>query len=147
VTSLAPRSLLAAQAIDHVGDPQLAAGIHLRVLPSEQLGLPVAPLLVYRRNLGPGAQAVQLRTDVVWRDSRGQALSTPFPVTPDNPVTGYLPPPASGVCCWIEIFAKPTFGIPEVPLGAGRSQALVRRGAPGLNFDGRVLAFLQPPRR
>jgi len=30
---------------------------------------------------------------------------------------------------------------------ARATEALVRRGAPGLNFDGRVLAFLQPPRR
>jgi len=30
---------------------------------------------------------------------------------------------------------------------ARATEALVRRGAPGLNFDGRVLAFLQPARR
>lgn len=127
--SLAPSSLLAAQAIDHVGDPQLAAGVHLRVLPSEQLGLPVAPLLVYRLNLGPDARAVKLRSDIVWRDSRGQTLEAPFPVSPDNPVTGYLPPPASGVCCWIEVLGKPTQGISELPL-AGRARELVPSAGP-----------------
>jgi hypothetical protein len=123
VSSLAPRSLLAAQAIDHTGDPQLAAGVHLRVLPSEQLGLPVAPLLVYRLNLGQGAQAAQLRTDITWRDSRGQTLAVPFAVSPENPVTGYLPPPASGICCWIEVLAKPTVGISELPLSGRRELA------------------------
>jgi hypothetical protein len=116
VSALAPRNLLAAQALDSFGDPQLAEGVHLRIMPSADLGLPVAPFLVYRMRLGFGAQDVQLRTDIVWRDSQGTALTAPFHVTPDNPVTGYLPPAAGGVCCWIDVLAKPDTGYSQVPL-------------------------------
>jgi hypothetical protein len=117
VSSLAPRTLLAAQALDSYGDPQLAPGIHLRVMPNAELGLPVAPLLVYRMRLGHGAENVSLREDIIWRDSHGNTLTEPFEVTPENPVKGYLPPMVGGVCCWIEVLAKPTTGYSQLDAG------------------------------
>jgi len=139
----APRSLLAAQALDHGGDPQLASGVHLRVLPSEQLGLPLAPLLVYRVSLGQGARDAQLRSDIVWRDSAGQALSAPFSVTPENPVTGHLPASASGICCWIEVLADPELALPLLPLTGPRASEIAARFglAPGLQ----VTAVISTP--
>lgn len=145
MSAIAPRLLLAAQAIDHGGDPQLAAGVHLRVLPSEQLGLPVAPFLVYRMNLGVGAQDAQLRTDIGWRDSHGQALSVPFAVTPDNPVTGYLPPTASGVCCWIEVLATPDFSVPPLPVIGVRSQLKMARFGFGFGPGLQAAAMVSTP--
>jgi hypothetical protein len=111
MSPLSPAALLVAQATDHGADPQLANGIHLRIVPSAELGLPLLPLLVYRMNLGHSATGVQARTDITWRDSRGQFLTMPFTVTPDAPVTGYLPAMASGVCCWIEIDARPELSV------------------------------------
>ena len=107
VSALAPRNLLAAQALDSDGDPQLAKGVHLRVMPSAEPGLPAAPFLVYRMRLGFGAQDAQLRSDIVWATAMGRDHRT-FYVMPDNPVTGYLPPATGGVCCWIEGSRSPT---------------------------------------
>jgi hypothetical protein len=120
MSPLSPTALLVAQATDHGADPQLADGIHLRVVPSAELGLPLLPLLVYRMNLGYAATGVQGRTDIIWRDSRGQFLTMPFTVTPDVPVTGYLPAMAGGVCCWIEVEAKPDLSLSGFRL-AGRA--------------------------
>lgn len=121
---IAPRWAFNAQAIDAAGDPHLAPGIHLRVLPSQLLGLPVAPFLVYRVNLGPFGKLSKLRSDILWIDSRGLRLTPPFDVHPDNPVTGWLPPPSNGVCCWIQVHTvpvdddRPRFPIPRPPVVA-----------------------------
>ena len=48
MTRLAPSWLLNAQATDAGEDAHLPPGVHLRVLPGFGLGLPVAPLLVWR---------------------------------------------------------------------------------------------------
>lgn len=73
----------------HVGaDPHLAPGVHFRIHPSPRLGLPVAPLAVYRvAGMGGGGL---VRRDVRWVDARGVERTLPFEVTPDNPVTGHL---------------------------------------------------------
>ncbi len=45
---IAPLWSFNAQAIDAAGDPHLAPGVHLRLIPSQRLGLPVMPFFVYR---------------------------------------------------------------------------------------------------
>lgn len=111
---IAPLWSFNAQAIDAAGDPHLTPGVHLRLIPSQRLGLPVMPFFVYRLNLGPEGKLGFPRTDITWVDSRGRTLTPPFDVTPDNPVTGWLPPPSSGICCWIQVEAKPAGGIGPV---------------------------------
>ncbi len=104
---LSPRWGLAAQAIDGAGDPHLKAGVHLKILPSHHLGLPITPYIVYRYRLGVADQLGGTRSDITWIDSRGQTLHTPFNVTTDNPVTGYLPIGNGEVCCWLDVDATP----------------------------------------
>src|SRR5204862_1015353 len=107
MSSLAPRWAFNAQAIDAAGDPSLLSGVHLRILPSSAVGLPAAPFEVTRLNLGVGAHLAFLRHDITWVVADGTALTVPFDVTPGNTVTGYLPAPASGICCWIEVQDEP----------------------------------------
>jgi hypothetical protein len=118
----APRWAFAAQAIDGQGDSHLADGAHLRLFFSQKLGLPILPFDVYRVDLGELAKGTASRTDIVWRDSLGKTLTAPFNVTPDNPVTGWLPSTAHGTCCWIEVDAVPT-----VIISAGESPVLPSR--------------------
>ncbi|HMG52209.1 MAG TPA: hypothetical protein VK601_01980, partial [Kofleriaceae bacterium] len=106
--TFAPRWLLDGQALDGAGDFHLAPGVHFRLLMSPLLGLPAAPFEVFRIALGTGAGKASLRTDIRWIDSHGRVLTAPFDVTPDNPVTGVLPPPQLGVCIWFTLDAKPT---------------------------------------
>ncbi len=98
--ALSPSWAMSGQAVDAIGDPHLSKGFHYRVLTSPLLGLPVAPLVIGRIGLGRGAKGYA-RYDVTWVDSHGTILSTPFTVTPDNPVTGYLP--LGATCCWAMI--------------------------------------------
>lgn len=111
---LAPRWALAAQAIAGDGDPHLKPGVHLKIMPSHHLGLPLTPFIVYRYNLGPSARLGGLRTEITWVDSHGAALHTPFNVTADNPVTGYLPVGSGDVCGWIDVDATPASPTPPV---------------------------------
>lgn len=97
---LSPSWAMSGQAIDGSQDPHLAPGVHFRVLINPWLGLPLVPLSVGKAGLGALAKGYT-RTDVTWVDSHGTVLSTPFTVTADNPVTGYLPPDAT--CCWAMI--------------------------------------------
>jgi hypothetical protein len=102
----APTWALGAQAIDAAGDPHLAPGVHLRLQPGAALGLPIFPFRVFRINLGVPGQSPRFRNDGVrFVDAKHQTLVPPFAVGPDYPVTAYLPAPADGVCCWIEIVA------------------------------------------
>lgn len=98
--ALSPSWAMSGQAIDATGDPHLSKGFHYRVLTSPLLGVPVAPLVVGRVSLGRGAKGFA-RYDVTWVDSHGTVVTTPFTVTPDNPVTGYLP--LGATCCWAMI--------------------------------------------
>ena len=93
---------LSGQAIDGAGDPHLQAGMHYRLLLNPLLGLPVAPLSVGKIHLPTSGD--HLRQDVVWVDSRGVQRVAPFEVTPDNPVTGYLP--TDQTCCWASVRAR-----------------------------------------
>ena len=85
------------QAIDAAGDAHLAPGVHYRVLTNPLLGLPVVPLVIGKVELGRFAKGFT-RHDIIWIDSHGTILTTPFTVTPDNPVTGHLP--VGEICCW-----------------------------------------------
>ncbi|HJZ74402.1 MAG TPA: hypothetical protein VKE51_21845, partial [Vicinamibacterales bacterium] len=112
MSGLAPQWAFSAQAIDGAGDSHLAPGIHVRLLVSQLLGLPIRPFAVSRISLGQGAMNTPggIRTDVTWTDSHGVTLVAPFTVSAGNPVTGWLPGPAQGVCCWIEVMASPAAG-------------------------------------
>ncbi|MFY0534324.1 hypothetical protein [Nannocystis pusilla] len=94
-----------AEAIDGVGDTHLPTGIHVRALPSARLGLPAAPLVVYRAVLDL-AKFKDIIHDggVTWIDSHGAPQTVPFDVTPDNPVYGYFPAPE---VFWAELLADP----------------------------------------
>ena len=95
----APRTLLSVQGMLARDDPHARDGYHIRVHPSALLGLPIAPLLVYRIPF----DKPHWRHEVVWIDSHGTTLTPPFDVTAGNPVQGYLPPPYDGVCGWFGI--------------------------------------------
>ena len=100
----APPWAFAAEAIDGTGDTHLAKGVHVRALPSPAAGIPATPLLVYRAALN-GDQVGRLaqHTEVVWIDSFGNVLTTPFNVEPSNPVTGHL---IGGQAIWAQLTAR-----------------------------------------
>src|SRR5262249_12206920 len=112
MSGLAPQWAFSRQAIDGAGHSPLAPGIPVRLLVSQLLGLPIRPFAVSRISLGQGAMNTPggIRTDVTWTDSHGVTLVAPFTVSAGNPVTGWLPGPAQGVCCWIEVMASPAAG-------------------------------------
>jgi hypothetical protein len=119
----APSWALAAQAIDAAGDPHLAKGVHLRLLPGALLGLPIFPLRVQRINLGkPGSSAIFRSDGLRFVDAKKNVLVPPFTMSADNPVTVHLPLPADGQCCWIEIEAGPVgVGLRADAMVAGES--------------------------
>ncbi|HEX5927895.1 MAG TPA: hypothetical protein VFY48_00710 [Solirubrobacterales bacterium] len=89
MTRLAPSWLLNAQALDAGEDPHLPSGVHLRVLPGFGLGLPVAPLLVWRSEINSDSGFEH--PDVVWTDAAGNLLRPPIAVAETGPVTAWLP--------------------------------------------------------
>lgn len=121
---------LGAQALDATGDPHLATGLHFRLLAHPRLGLPLAPLRVFRLHLPNPAQNAGLhRRDIEWRNAQGQTLFAPFDVTPESPVTGYLPP-YPDICVWLEVSAVATSALSpavvqpvSVASGSGRVAA------------------------
>ncbi|HYO44277.1 MAG TPA: hypothetical protein VES19_13860 [Candidatus Limnocylindrales bacterium] len=90
-------------------DTHLRQGIHVRVAAHPQLGLPVAPFVVWRGMSKDGA-GLQLRTEAVFVDSRGSLLAAPFQLTPENPVTAYLVLAPGEVCIWAQVYADPFSG-------------------------------------
>ncbi len=104
---LAPPRLLLGVGIHDPGDPHIAPGGHIRLFPHPRLGLPVAPITVSRTFVNQDLLARMARHDITWIDSRGVTLSTPFTVTPENPVTGYLPSSPGSRCIWILVDATP----------------------------------------
>jgi hypothetical protein len=100
----APLWAFVAEAVDGIGDSHLPKGIHVRALPSPRLGLPATPLVVTRAVLTPDFVRRNARQDVVWVDSQGTTLTTPFDVVPGNPVYGYFPVPD---VIWAELAATP----------------------------------------
>lgn len=98
----APRMLLSSQGILARADPHARDGYHIRVHPSSLLGLPIAPLLVFRIAF----DSPRWRHEVAWIDGQGRTLTPPFDVTPGSPAYGYLPPPYDGACGWFTIEAR-----------------------------------------
>src|SRR4029079_13334879 len=95
---LAPPWAFSALAMDPAGSPFPRPGLHFRAFISPILGLPIAPLLVYRLPLTATIQPGRPShgPDIVWIDSRGNRLALPFNVSTENPVTGYFPAAAPG---------------------------------------------------
>jgi hypothetical protein len=104
VTRLAPPWALTAVAMEGRGDPHLQPGVHLRVLPHQILGLPVAPLLVDRNRLGNGERVPE--ADVLWTDARGEALTVPFDLAPASPATAWLPSDPNDPVVYAEVLVK-----------------------------------------
>ena len=112
--NLIPSWAFSGQAVMSGNDAHLAPGLHYRVLTNPLLGLPVVPLAIGKISLGKMAKG-HTREDVTWVDSRGSVRTAPFSVTPDNPVTGYLPP--GQTCCWavVHATADPVRPRPQLP--------------------------------
>jgi hypothetical protein len=123
---LSPSWAFCGQAVDGVGDAHLAAGVHYRVLTHPLIGLPVVPLVIGKITLGQVAKG-HTRTDVTWVDSHGAVLTAPFTVTPDNPVTGYLP--LGQTCCWAALDGRASGG-PQPPALPGVPPRVVPPVAP-----------------
>ena len=62
---IAPPFVLGAVGLDAESDPHLPAGVHFRIVNHAALGLPLAPLLVYRLNYGTNASSHFRRTDMM----------------------------------------------------------------------------------
>ncbi len=113
MTRMAPQWAFSALAMDATGNPFPRPGTHFRAYISSILGLPIAPLLVYRFSITNVVKSLQDKHDVVWVDARGAVRTTPFDVTADNPVTGYFP--AGAECCWVGLDAVGTPVLPAPP--------------------------------
>lgn len=98
---LPPAWLMGAQALDAAGDPHLAPGVHMRLVTSGLVGLPMRPFAIYRQNLGSAAQNGTLRQDITWVDENEKVLTAPFKVTKGRVVRGYLPVGLNTQCVWI----------------------------------------------
>lgn len=101
-SAIAPAWAMAAQALQASDQDHVRTGLHLRVLTSPLLGLPITPF----RILEQPVDLDSLREDVVWTDTAPlpRHLHPPFQVTPDRPAIGWLPSPAAdATCCWIRI--------------------------------------------
>lgn len=124
MTAIAPSWLLAARGLLANGDTHAVDGYHFRIHASPLLGLPIAPFAVYRL----GIDRPVFRTDLLWIDSHGAVLQPPFDVHGDNPVYGYLPAPADGVCGWFQVIGSVQGGLhlPTVPAAAPRAAARAR---------------------
>lgn len=101
MNGLAPSWALSAQAIHVAAEPALQArpGVHLRVMPGLELGLPVAPLVLRRFNLGCAAAAGQ-EAHVIWTDAEGNQLPTEFDLPENGPVTAWLPAEQGNPVVW-----------------------------------------------
>src|SRR4029079_8896302 len=108
---LAPPWAFSALAMDPAGSPFPRPGLHFRAFISPILGLPIAPLLVYRLPSTALGRGTSHGPDIVWIDSRGNRLTVPFSVSTENPVTGYFP--AGARCFWARVFQ--TFREPAAP--------------------------------
>ncbi|MGB3722935.1 MAG: hypothetical protein WA979_08975 [Pacificimonas sp.] len=102
--------LMNAQAFPaHPSEPHLTRGTHLRISHNPLLGLPAAPFMVAKIGFKE-MKRFQLRQDALWVDSRGQVITPPFSLRPDNPVTCHLIVPQGEACVWARIVADPGGG-------------------------------------
>lgn len=103
MSQLVPSWAFSGQAVDAAGDAHLSPGVHFRLLTNPLLGLPLVPIAVGRADLHDRLEKYT-RHDVTWVDSHGAVLTTPFTVSPDNPVTAHLP--LGRTCCWAAVDAQ-----------------------------------------
>ena len=107
MSRFAPSWALSAAATDSGGDPHLEPGVHLRVLPSLAIGLPVAPLLVDRVVI-KSPRRLKPATDVLWTDAAGEPLTVPFDLGPASPATAWLPADPGNPVLYAEVLVEPT---------------------------------------
>jgi hypothetical protein len=98
----APFWLFCAQALYASGDPHLLPGVHLRVLPSFALGLPVMPLQVARGSAGLAARLGE-RVDPVFTDAAGRVVFPTIVLRETGPVTAWLPPQPGNPVVWAAV--------------------------------------------
>lgn len=106
MTRLAPTWALSAAAINGLNDAHLQPGVHLRVLPHQVIGLPLAPLLVDRYVLGDGQRIPE--ANVLWTDARGDPLSVSFDLAPASPATAWLPSDPDNPVIYAEVLLEGT---------------------------------------
>ncbi|WP_156224828.1 hypothetical protein [Pseudactinotalea suaedae] len=148
-----PSWAMSGQAIDGREDTHLAVGNHLRIVTNPLLGLPVCPVVVHRVTIHIKSLQRHTRSDAIWVAANGTILTPPFTLTPDNPVTAYLPRTA----CWAEVAATPAKGdwkppvvgpIRDVVLGPVVSPVLgpIRKPVPAAGQRERPTALVRASR-
>ena len=111
----APAALLSAAATDAGGDPHLQKGIHLRVLLSAGLGLPVAPLIVDRVSLG-SPDRLEPDGSVFWTDRVGTPLTLPIDLGSVGEAYGWLAAVPNDPVVWAQVVIdKPDQQRPPLP--------------------------------
>lgn len=106
MTRFAPPWALSAAAIDARGNPHLQPGVHLRVLPGLSLGLPVAPLLVERLEIGD-LDHIPVDDSVVWTDAAGNNVTPPFDLGPASPATAWVQGGPGNPVIYAEVLVEP----------------------------------------
>ena len=107
MSRFAPSWALSAAAVDSGGDPHLQPGVHLRVLPSLALGLPVAPLLVRPLRRQEPAPAHGRDRRALDRRRR-RALDRAFDLGPASPATAWLSADPGNPVLYAEVLVEPT---------------------------------------
>lgn len=145
MTALPPSWALGAVGIDGRGDPHLAPGVHLRVLPGVSAGLPIRPFVVYRMHGDNAERELKslIHTEITWVDSGGRILTPPFAVTPRNPVVGHIirPPGVRAIAVAVVADREGGFDTGVRPGAVGRPEP----GAGGLAPFGPDLAGVAAP--
>ncbi len=108
---LADKLSLQALALEANGsgpNPGIAPGIHVRLVPSMQLGLPAAPVLVYRVELLEEEAVADgiFRTEAYLRDAEGMQVPLNQPFT-NRTVRAHLGVAAEDACIHVEVQAAP----------------------------------------
>lgn len=150
MAAYAPHAFLAGQALGSAGDPHLRDGLHLRLVHSPMIGLPLAPYLV-RRAVGP-PESFPLRTDVVWvRESDGVRLTPPFDIPTGDAAIGWFVPGETGGPVWVEVAAEPARirfpGLDLTELLKAHLRRIVGSGGAGAGGGGPRIEGLDVARR
>lgn len=120
-------------------EPHAKMGAHIRVSHDPKLGLPVAPMVVYKAE-PPSRESLTFRDNVIFVDKNNNRIVPPFQVSPDFPVTAKIGLQPGEVCIWAELMGRSnaTFIGSDLSVGRiGRSRDSVpNRGA--LAIDGRL---------
>jgi hypothetical protein len=133
---LAPNWALSAQAIDVEESPILQArpGIHLRVLPGMALGLPIAPLKVWRFSPGQIGRVARRLDRVAWTGPDGRPLPQEFELADAGTATAWLPTVPGSPVIWAGV-------VMEAEDEKARLEALVS----GLHGAGAVASTTRNP--